>query len=80
MRRVSRNGGVRWKGEWLNVGHSLVEEMVGFEEVEDGIWSAYFGPLLIGRFDERELRLVGTLATHHRCGKRGNRPSNEAFR
>jgi transposase InsO family protein len=80
VRRVSRNGGVRWKGDWLNVGHSLVEENVGFDEVGDGIWDAHFGPLLIGRFDERELRLVGTLATHYRCGKRGNRRTREGLR
>ena len=73
VRRVSRNGGVRWKGEWLNVGHALIEEPLGFEEVEDGVWDTYFCDLLIGRFDERNLRLIGTLATHDRCGKRGDR-------
>lgn len=73
VRRVSRNGGVRWNGKWLNVGHALIEENVGFEEVNDGVWDLYFRTLAIGRFDERELRLVGTLATHPRCGKRGNR-------
>jgi transposase InsO family protein len=73
VRRVSRNGGVRWNGKWLNVGHALIEEKVGFDEVDDGIWDLYFRNLAIGRFDERELRLVGTMATHPRCGKRGNR-------
>jgi len=73
VRRVSRNGGVRWNGEWLNVGHALIEENVGFEEVDDGVWDLHFRNLAIGRFDERELRLVGTMATHPRCGKRGNR-------
>jgi transposase InsO family protein len=73
VRRVSRNGGVRWNGRWLNVGHALIEENVGFEEVDDGIWDLYFRNMAIGRFDERELRLVGTMATHPRCGKRGNR-------
>lgn len=77
VRLVSRNGGIRWKGEWLNVGHSLIEEPVGFEEVEDGIWSVFFASLLIGRFDERNLKLTGTLGTHHRCGKRGNRERND---
>lgn len=72
VRRVSRNGGIRWKGQWLNVCHSLIEENVGFEEVEDGIWDAHFMTLRIGRLDEREMRLVGTMATP-RCGKRGNR-------
>lgn len=73
VRRVSRNGGVKWSGEWLNVGHALIEENVGFVEVDDGIWDVYFGKLSIGRFDERDLRLVGTLGTHYRCGKRGDR-------
>jgi putative transposase len=77
VRLVSRNGGIRWKGEWLNVGHSLIEEPVGFEEVEDGIWSVFFASLLIGRFDEKTLVLTGTLGTHHRCGKRGNRERND---
>jgi putative transposase len=80
VRRVSRNGGVRWKGGWLNVGHSLIEENVGFEAVGDGIWDAYFMSLRIGRFDERELRLVGTMATHYRCGKRGDRPPERGER
>lgn len=74
VRRVSRNGGIRWKGQWLNVCHSLIEENVGFEEVEDGIWDAYFMTLRIGRLDERDMRLLGTMGTP-RCGKRGNRSS-----
>lgn len=73
VRRVSRNGGVRWRSQWLNVGHALIEQDVGFHEVADGIWDVFFGPLQIGRFDERTLRLVGTLATHYRCGKHGDR-------
>jgi putative transposase len=70
VRRVSRNGAVRWKGDWLNVGHSLIEENLGFLEVEDGIWNAHFGATLIGRFDERDLQLVGSLSIHYRSGKR----------
>ena len=58
-RKVSRNGGVRWYHRWLNVSHVLAEEYVGIEEIDDGVWSMYFGPLLLGRFDERELKLYG---------------------
>jgi transposase InsO family protein len=59
VRRVSRNGGVRWKKNWLNVSHALAEEYVGFEEVDDGVWSLHFGPLLLARFEERDLKLYG---------------------
>jgi len=73
VRKVSRNGGVKWKKKWLNVGHSLLEERLGFEQISDGIWDVHFANLRIGRFDERELRLIGTMGTHYRCGKRGDR-------
>jgi hypothetical protein len=59
VRRVSRNGGIRWKRGWVNISHALLEENVGLEEVADGIWSLYFGPLLLGRFHEDELKLHG---------------------
>lgn len=59
VRRVSRNGGVRWNGEWINISSTLREEHVGFEETQDGIWSVYFGPVLLGRFDERDLSIHG---------------------
>ena len=73
VRKVSRNGGVRWKGEWLSVGHALIEEYVGFEQIADGVWDVHFAGLRVGRFDERDLRLVGTLGTHYRCGKKRDR-------
>lgn len=59
VRRVSRNGGIRWKTRWVNISHSLLEEYVGLEEVDDGVWSLYFGSVLLGRFHERTLTLEG---------------------
>ena len=67
VRRVSHNGGIRWKHSssvgpnngWLFISQVLNEEPVGLEEIHDGIWSVYFGPVLLGRFDERELKLYG---------------------
>jgi len=58
VRRVSRNGGVRWHNHWVNVSHVLAEEYVAFEEVDDGVWRVHFGPLVLGRFDERALRIT----------------------
>ena len=69
VRYVSRNGGVRWHNQWVNVSHVLAEEYVGLEEVADGIWSVYFGPVLLGRFDERDLRIHGA----HNRNKLGRR-------
>lgn len=58
-RYVSTNGGIRWHHRWVNVSHALAEECVGLEEVADDVWSVFFGPLLLGRLDERDYRLHG---------------------
>lgn len=58
IRRVSRNGGIRWNSNWVCVSHVLAEEYVGFEEIDDGIWEVHFGPFRLGRMDERELKIV----------------------
>ena len=57
LRYVSANGGIRWKCEWVCVTHTLAGEFVGLNEVGDGLWDVYFGPVLLGRMDERKLRI-----------------------
>jgi putative transposase len=58
VRYVSANGGMRWKCAWVCVTHTLAGEYVGLNEVGDGLWDVYFGPVLLGRMDERKLRIV----------------------
>jgi hypothetical protein len=69
VRRVSRNGGIRWKHGSVNVSTSLLEENVGLEEIDDGVWSLYFGPLRLGRFNERTLRIEDHLGRTQRRAK-----------
>lgn len=57
VRRVSRNGGIRWKHLWVNVSQTLMEEYIGFEEMEDAIFNVYFYDLLIGSFFEEINRI-----------------------
>jgi len=58
VRLVSRNSGIRWNRHWVCVTHTLAGEYVGLEEVGDGLWDVYFGPVKLGRMDERILRIV----------------------
>jgi putative transposase len=53
VRRVLPNGGIKWRGRHVNVSHVLVREDVGLEEIDDGAWAVYFGPVRLGTFDER---------------------------
>src|SRR6266545_2503297 len=57
VRYVSANGGIRWNSRWVNVSIVCVGEYVGLEEIADGIWNVYFGPLRLGRLHERRMRI-----------------------
>jgi transposase InsO family protein len=59
VRRVSRNGGIRWCHDWVNISSVLAEEHIGFEEVDDGIWTVWFCEYALGRFDERRRIVFG---------------------
>lgn len=67
VRYVSANGGIRWNHQWVNVSHVCVGEYVGLEEIDDGVWNVYFGPLKLGRLLERHMRIedaYGRLKRH----------------
>ncbi len=57
VRRVSRNGGIRWNTRWVNVSHVLGELPVGLEPITDGTWNVFFGPVHLGWLDERDYRI-----------------------
>lgn len=68
VRYVSANGGIRWNCDWVNVSIVCAGEYVGLEEIDDGIWNVYFGPLKIGRLHERHMRIedeYGRLKRHN---------------
>ena len=47
-----------------NVPHystTCVGEYVGLEEIDDGVWNVYFGPLKLGRLLEKHMRIEDTL-------------------
>ena len=66
VRLVSANGGVRWQKKWVNVSSVCAGEYVGFEEIDDGVWNVYFGPLKLGRFNERVMKIEDELGRLYR--------------
>ena len=57
IRRVSTNGGIRWKKRWVNVSHILATLPVGLEPLTSGTWNVFFGPVHLGWLDERDYRI-----------------------
>jgi putative transposase len=53
VRHVSRPGVMSWSGRSLVVSTVLIGEVVGLEPIDDGEWDLHFGPIRLGRFDER---------------------------
>jgi hypothetical protein len=54
---VNHNGCVHFKGRYLYVGYLLRGEIIGLEEIDNGIWDAYFGPVLLGEAREQDDRV-----------------------
>lgn len=67
VRYVSANGGIRWNHQWINVSTTCAGEYVGLEEIDDGIWNVYFGPLKLGRLLERQMRIEDAYGRLKRC-------------
>ena len=57
VRRVVSNGCMKWRGTWGSVSSVLTHEEIGLEEMDDGVWGVYFGPVRLGTFDERRGRI-----------------------
>lgn len=53
QRWVSSAGGIKWRGRFLFIGAAFQHELLGLEEVDDGIWSLFFSRQFLARFDER---------------------------
>jgi transposase InsO family protein len=48
VRRVRRNGEIKWNGELIFIGEALIGEPVGLVETEAGDWDVAYGPIALG--------------------------------
>jgi transposase InsO family protein len=57
IRRVSDGGTMSWHSRPVTISTVLIHEDVGLEPIDDGLWDLHFGPVRLGRFDERRHRV-----------------------
>ena len=51
---VDESGSVRWTpGVRVYISRVLTGEEIAFRPIADGVWAVYFGPLVLGHYDER---------------------------
>lgn len=58
QRRVTKIGVFVWKQRPIFVTAALKNETLGFEHIADGLWSVFFGAVMLGRFSESDYRFV----------------------
>ena len=58
LRRVTKIGVFTWRQHQIFLTEALRNETVGFEPVAPGLWSVFFGEVLLGRFSEADHRFT----------------------
>jgi transposase InsO family protein len=54
-RYVKRRGDILWRGRRLFISQAMVYDPIGLEEIDDGVWRVFFGPVLLGHLLDAEL-------------------------
>jgi transposase InsO family protein len=58
IRKVSKNCGIRWNHRRVCVSQVLAGEYVGLEEITNGEWDLYYGPIWLGRLYEKSMQIM----------------------
>ena len=61
IRRVRRDGSIKWSGTTVFVNSAMAGESVGVEALEDGHYRLHLGPMPLGLVHERSRTVVPTL-------------------
>ena len=59
VRLVSKSSMFRLHHRPIFISEALVDEYIGLEEVDEGVWSVYFYDVLLGRLSERDYKIRG---------------------
>ena len=59
VKRVTDAGTFRFQQRLLYIANALVNQHIGLEETDDGVWAIYFNTVLIATLDERDFIIRG---------------------
>lgn len=59
VKRVTDAGTFRFQQHLLYIANALVDQWIGLEETDDGVWSIYFSTVLLATLDERDFVIRG---------------------
>ena len=59
VKKINTAGTFRFRDRILYLANALVEQHIGLEETDDGIWAIHFNTVLLATFDERDYIIRG---------------------
>ena len=59
VKKINTAGTFRFREKLLYLANALVDQHVGLEETDDGIWAIYLNTVLLATFDERDYIIRG---------------------
>jgi transposase InsO family protein len=79
-RQVRSQGEIKWRGHPIFISEVLAGEPVGLDEIGDGVWAVYFGPLELGRINEENGRFYHGAQKHRAAPPKPWPPAPAALR
>lgn len=67
VRKVASDKTIKWHDRKVFVSGLLRFDHVGLEEIAEGVWSVYYGPVFLGWLDEDDYRIMDVRAHRRRC-------------
>jgi transposase InsO family protein len=59
VKKITTGGTFRFHNRLLYLANSMVDQHIGLEETDDGIWAIHFNTILLATFDERDYIITG---------------------
>jgi hypothetical protein len=59
VKQITTGGTFRFHNRLLYLANAMVDQHIGLEETDDGIWAIHFNAILLATFDERDYIITG---------------------
>ena len=59
VKKITTGGTFRFRDRLLYLANAMVDQHIGLEDTDDGIWAIHFNTVLLATFDERDYRITG---------------------
>lgn len=59
VKKITTGGTFRFQNRLLYLANAMVDQHIGLEETDDGLWRIHFNTILLATFDERDYIITG---------------------